>query len=272
MSNKTQRSTLPLVFLPHPLILLPGARLTFPISNRQAESLIRLIDSSLHNPLLAAVPLVQHQGNTSVNKWGVTALIKRFVRPGTHSDDERYFLTLAGIARVSLLDPSKLQISIPGTSSPSADSHPLPRVDVIHPPPDAELPPPFDVAQDFKAVAIRLLERLARDNSQSLQRRESWSRIAQLVEETEIHKVATLADAIVSAVGAEHADKLGGLFFGFFTRVPCLPSNCPLLPRFWSFGSYTVSARSVCFPGPSPQSVDSHVSVLAPLTTPWLMH
>ena len=245
MSTKPLRSTLPLVFLPHPLLLLPGARLTFPISNRQAESLIRLIDTSLHNPLLAAVPLVQHQGNTSVNKWGVTALIKRFVRPRTHSDDERYFLTLAGIARVSLLDHDKLQIPIPGTSSPSADSHLLPRVEVIHPPPDAELPPPPDVAQDFKAVAIRLLERLARDNSQSAQRRESWSRIAQLVEETEIHKVATLADAIVSAVGAEHADKLGGLFS---VLLPVVRVSQATVPCYRAFG---LSEAAPSVPGPS---------------------
>jgi ATP-dependent Lon protease len=197
--------SLPLILLPHPLILLPGSRVTFPITSRQADSLILLLDSSLHNPLLAAVPLVQHQGVTSVNKWGVTALVKRFVRPGLHSNDERHLLTLAGIARVCLAHTQQIPSS-------SLDSHRLPHVDVIHPPADADSPPSPEVAQDFKAAAIRLLERLARDNSQSVRRRESWSRIAQLVEEAEIHKVATLADAIIAAVGAEHADKLGGSF------------------------------------------------------------
>jgi ATP-dependent Lon protease len=69
--------------------------------------------------------------------------------------------------------------------------------------------------QDFKAAAIRLLERFAQDASQSARKRESWARIAQVVDETEPDKAAAVADAIVSAVGAEHADKLGegGLSF-----------------------------------------------------------
>ncbi|KAH9044893.1 ATP-dependent protease La [Lactarius deliciosus] len=68
---------------------------------------------------------------------------------------------------------------------------------------------PADVVQDFKAAAIRLLERFSQDTSQSARKRESWTRIAHLVEENESpHKAAALADAIISVVGAEHADKL----------------------------------------------------------------
>jgi ATP-dependent Lon protease len=82
-------------------------------------------------------------------------------------------------------------------------------VAVIQSPPDAQSPPAPDIVQDFKAAAIRLLERFAQDPSQSARKRESWARIALVVDETEPDKVAALADAIVSAVGAEHADKLG---------------------------------------------------------------
>jgi hypothetical protein len=85
----------------------------------------------------------------------------------------------------------------------------LSRVDVVHPPPDANSPPTPDVVQDFKAAAIRLLERFAQDSSQSARKRESWSRIAHLVDETEPSRAAALADAIVSAIGADKADKLG---------------------------------------------------------------
>lgn len=201
--------TLPIIVLPYPLILLPGARATFPITNKQADALIRLINSSHHNPVLAAVPLVQHEGTTSVNKWGVTALIKRFVRPRAHSADQRYLLTLAGIARVCLTNHPHPQ-AVP---VPSPSSHPLPRVDVTLPAPDADLPPSPDVVQDFKVAAIRLLERLAQDDAQSTLKREGWSSIAQLVAGTEIHQAAALADAIISALGAEHADKLGEFFF-----------------------------------------------------------
>ncbi|KAH9177268.1 hypothetical protein EDB89DRAFT_2226293 [Lactarius sanguifluus] len=81
------------------------------------------------------------------------------------------------------------------------------RSDTSHPQPDADSPPAADVVQDFKAAAIRLLERFSQDTSQSARKRESWARIAHLVEESGSHKAAALADAINSAVDVEHADK-----------------------------------------------------------------
>lgn len=192
-----EQPTLPLVVLPFPLVLLPGARATFPIPANLADALLRLIESSPGNPVLAAVPLVQNEGTTSVHKWGVTARITRFVRPRANSD-ESHLLTLTGIARIRLTHPPQV----------INDPLPLPRLDVSHPPPDADLPPAADVVQDFKAAAIRLLERFAQDTSQPTHKRESWSRIARLVDDSELHKTAALADAIISAVGAEHADKL----------------------------------------------------------------
>lgn len=89
----------------------------------------------------------------------------------------------------------------------------LSRVDVVHTPPDSHSLPPLDVVQDFKAAAIRLLERFAQDASQSARKRESWSRNAHLVDETEPSRAAALADAIVSLIGADNADKLGGSSF-----------------------------------------------------------
>lgn len=195
------QSTLPLIPLPYPLILLPGARATFPISHKQADALIRLLDSSPSNPLLAAVPLLQHEGATTLNRWGVTARVARFVRPRSHSD-EPYLLTLTGTARVRLADN-------PPSHAADADALSLPPFGVVHPPPDAHSPPAPDIVHDFKTAAIRLSERFAQDASQSARKRESWVRIAQLVNETESERAAALADAIVSAVGAEHADKLG---------------------------------------------------------------
>ena len=193
-----QQPTLPLLVLPFPLVLLPGARATFPLAANIADALIRLVESSPSNPVLAAVPVVQNEGNTFVHKWGVTARITRFVRPRAHSD-EPHLLTLTGIARIRLANLP------PAINGPV----PLPHIDVSYPPPDTDTPPAADVVQDFKAAAIRLLERFAQDTSQAARKRESWSRIAQLVDETEPQRTAALADAIISAVGAEHADKIG---------------------------------------------------------------
>lgn len=240
-STFTMSQSLHLIPLPYPLILLPGARATFPVPNKQAAALIHLADSSVTNPVLAAVPLVQHEGTTSLNKWGVVARITRFVRPRPHSD-EPYLLTLTSTTRVCLSNPPE---RVP---SDKDDGPPLPRVDVVHPPPDANSHPAPDVVQDFKTAAVRLLERFAQDTSQSARKRESWTRIAHLVEETESDKAAALADAIVSAVGAEHADKLGESL-----SISCWP-NDRLSTRFrpaslgWerpSFGYISESVLSI---------------------------
>jgi len=80
--------------------------------------------------------------------------------------------------------------------------------------------------QNFKAAAVRLLERFAQDTSQSARKRESWARIAQLVDETEPERAAVHADAIVSAVGEEHADKFGEHPSFHLAMLFCLPPVC----------------------------------------------
>ncbi|KAH9011196.1 ATP-dependent protease La [Lactarius hengduanensis] len=142
------------------------------LSSRQMPSWVFRLRTD--NPVLAAVPLFQNEGNIAVHKWAVTARITRFVRPRANSD-EPHLLTFTGIARVRLTDP-----------------------------------PQEAVVQDFKAAAIRLLERFSQDTSQSARKRESWTRIAHLVEESESYKATALADAIISTVGAEHAEQLDG--------------------------------------------------------------
>jgi hypothetical protein len=57
--------------------------------------------------------------------------------------------------------------------------------------------------QDFNAATLP--EHFVQDTLQAAHKHESWSCIAQFVDE-----VAALADAIISAVSAEPADKLGG--------------------------------------------------------------
>ena len=55
--------TVPLILLPFPLVLLPGARATFPLHANIAEPLRRLIEPSPSNSLLAAVPLSRMREN-----------------------------------------------------------------------------------------------------------------------------------------------------------------------------------------------------------------
>ncbi|KAH8987330.1 ATP-dependent protease La [Lactarius akahatsu] len=185
-----EQPTLPLIILPFPLVLLPGARATFPIPANLADAL-------LPTPSSPPYPSSKTRETPSSTSGLSPPRITRFVRPRPNSD-EPHLLTLTGLARVRLTDPPQVV----------NDPLPLPRLDVSYPPQDADSPPATDVVQDFKAAAIRLLERFSQDTSQSARKRESWTRIAHLVEESESHKAAALADAIISAVGAEHADKL----------------------------------------------------------------
>ncbi|KAH9020040.1 hypothetical protein EDB85DRAFT_2153345 [Lactarius pseudohatsudake] len=75
---------------------------------------------------------------------------------------------------------------------------PLPRLDASYPLQDADSPPATDVVHNFNAAAIRLLEHFSQVTSQSARKRESWTRIAHLVEEGESHKAAALAAATVT--------------------------------------------------------------------------
>jgi len=147
--------------------------------------LIHLFNSSILNPVFATAPFVQHDGTTSLHEWGATA---RFVRPRAQSDEPylAYLLTLANITHIRLTNTStNTSPSKNNTATGTGISDPLPRVTVIHSPPDAQSPPAPDIVQDFKAAASRSLERFAQDTPQSARNRESWARIAHVVDETE---------------------------------------------------------------------------------------
>ncbi|KAI0299475.1 hypothetical protein BC826DRAFT_966931 [Russula brevipes] len=75
-------------------------------------------------------------------------------------------------------------------------------------PSDSRAPPTHDVVKDLKAAAVHLQELFAQDAALLARKRKSWVPIVGLVEETEPEKAAALADAVVAAVGAGHADKL----------------------------------------------------------------
>ncbi|KAH9027506.1 ATP-dependent protease La [Lactarius deliciosus] len=109
---------------------------------------------------------------------------------------------------ISSLSPASPASALPIPHKSSTTPYSYPALDVSYPPQDADSPPAADVVQDFKAAAIHLLEHFSQDTSQSARKRESCTRIAHLVEESESHKAAALADAIISAIDVEHADKL----------------------------------------------------------------
>ncbi|KAA1475792.1 ATP-dependent protease La [Dentipellis sp. KUC8613] len=188
----TQLHTLP---LPHPLLLLPAARVTIPISAAAVDDLLDLIDSS-DPATVAVVPLVRPSG-TTLHEWGVSAHIVRLVRP-TRPSTQPYLLSVQGVARIRLA--SSHAVSVNNRES-------LPKLTYSEPSPDADGAPSREVIAAFRSAALRLLDRLAKDSVQP-RRKEGWLKIVSLVEETSDDRMGWLADTLVSAVNGEYNDKL----------------------------------------------------------------
>ncbi|KAF8841835.1 ATP-dependent protease La [Paxillus ammoniavirescens] len=210
---------LPVLPLPHPLILLPTARLTIPISRTLADSLLAILDDSeAGQPVLAAIPVpvptepntndvaninVLLEAPTTANTpptHGVAARVVRLVRPRTlaspGSPRQPYLLSLHGLTRIRLVQALDLD---PATF----DS--LPQHAVTYPATDTT--PSRETIDAFKDAALRLLDRLAKDSVQT-QRKDDWLKVASMVEDLSDQRAAWMSDVLVAAVTGQYADKL----------------------------------------------------------------
>lgn len=192
---------LPVLPLAHPVVLLPSSRLTFPVSRAVGEGLhILIADSEDDQTLVAAVPISVADADAKIPnapmQWGTMARIVRLVRPPARNTRQSYLVSLEGLSRVRFttsLDKDDIQDVLP----PLRVEHPL------------EGPSPSGGTVDaFRRAALALLDRLSRDTPQQ-GRKETWTRVSNMVEGIGDDRAAWLADVIVSAVGGEYVDKLG---------------------------------------------------------------
>jgi ATP-dependent Lon protease len=220
---------LPVLPLPHPLILLPTARLTIPISRTLADSLLAILDDSeAGQPVLAAIPVpvptepntndvaninVLLEAPTTANTpptHGVAARVVRLVRPRTlaspGSPRQPYLLSLHGLTRIRLVQALDLD---PATF----DS--LPQHAVTYPATDTT--PSRETIDAFKDAALRLLDRLAKDSVQT-QRKDDWLKVASMVEDLSDQRAAWMSDVLVAAVTGQYADKLGEYIVFLFSE------------------------------------------------------
>ena len=102
---KTTTPTLPILPLPHPLLILPGARLSLPIGADVGHQLTKLIREADDNPIVAAVPIIKSNNaennakgeQYSLGEWGCATRVTRLVRALNAS--EKFIITVQGLAR-----------------------------------------------------------------------------------------------------------------------------------------------------------------------------
>ena len=187
-------SILPVLPLSHPLILLPSGRVTLPVSKRIGEALLNLVQQSEDQPIVAAVPLTSP--DSSLYEWGTAARIVRLIKPPIRNPKQPYLLSLNGVTRVRIVDDLSADLS-----------QGILHLHVEYPKTD-DIPSPENVVK-FKAAALKLLNQLARDTTQEV-KRESYNKVAALVEEVSHVRAAWIADVILSSTNADYKDKLGG--------------------------------------------------------------
>jgi ATP-dependent Lon protease len=204
-------STLAVLPLPHPIILLPAARITLPFNLSLGERILSLVDQSDDQPVIAAVPFTNSNGPDSgpsiLSQWGTAARIVRIVRPPPRNPRQPYLVSLQGLTRIHLKSPIVFN-NDKNNKSRSVDSLVVRPVEY----PDTNGVPSSESVAVFKGAALRLLDRLANDASQP-SRKDGWLKVSAMVEDVSDSKAPSMADVMVAAVNGEYSDKLGTLIY-----------------------------------------------------------
>lgn len=193
-------SKLPVLQLPHPLILLPASRFTMALSKEQGEAVLALIEQSDALPVVAAVPITNTPTASSApvySEWGTATRVLRLVRPPARNPRQPYLVSLHGLTRVHLTAPFTAPTSLETT---------LPIHEIEYPP--TERIPSRDVVDKFKHSALRLLDRLANDAVQS-SRKEGYQKIASMLDDITDARAPWMADVLIGSINGEYDDKLG---------------------------------------------------------------
>lgn len=210
-------STLPVLGLAHPLILLPTSRFTVPVTKDIGDAILSLIDQSDALPVIAAVPLTlpstpNHLPDPDIpaadlqqqiSEWGTAARVLRLIRPPARNPRQPYLVSLHGLTRVRLIHLHANKDKL----NHLADS--LPVLNVEYPP--TEKLPNRETVDRFKQAALRLLDRLARDAAQPA-RKDGYNKIASMFDDITDARTPWMADVLVGSINTDYADKLGPLY------------------------------------------------------------
>lgn len=211
--------TLPVLALPHPLVLLPTARITLPVHRLTGEALLNLVQESEAQPVIAAVPLASPEA--PIHGWGVAARITRLIKPPSKNPKQPFLLSLHGITRIRIFEAANSE-SQDQVVSISPDGG-LQERKVEYAPPDGV--PSMEWVVKFKTAALRLLDHLARDTTQQT-KRDTYNKVASMLEEMSDQRAPWMADVMVASVNGDYADKLGEFSFRSLHTLSflCFPS------------------------------------------------
>ncbi|KAI1790585.1 ATP-dependent protease La [Ganoderma leucocontextum] len=185
---------LPVLTLPHPLVLLPTARIQLSLDDATGTRLIDLVQRSEVQLVIGTVPCTS---SSTVHPWGTAARVVRIVRPISKSPQRLYHVTLHGLSRIYLPDTK---------SQAPFNSRDLIELKAEYPKTDAQ--PTQEIVASFRAAASKLLESLAQDATQQ-SRKEVYVKIAQMMEEVSDDRTPWMADVIVAGINkVEYDDKL----------------------------------------------------------------
>jgi len=233
-------SKLHILPLPHPLILLPSARLTLPVSKDLGESILALIEESEVLPVVAGVPITAPptvtpvQPNPGLAEWGTAARVLRLVKPPARNPRQPYLLSLHGLTRVRITSPFTPNSGLDGS---------LTLHDIEYPP--TETVPSREAVDKFKHSALRLLDRLARDSVQQ-SRKDAYNKIAAMLDDITHARAPWMADVLVGSINGEYNDKLGAY---------TLPS--PQLTLVLTYNPYSQQSSPPPTPKPASNCVQS---------------
>jgi ATP-dependent Lon protease len=224
---------LSIIPLSYPLILLPAARITLPLTKEQARTIIAQLHenndrSQPTKNTLGALPVTPPQSEATdapiqVAKWGCVARIVRLIRPSPLQQPGQHFIVIQGLNRFQLLEEPVFT-----REDLSAG---LKTVRVAIPPSDLRSHPNPTTIREFKEAAIKLLSRLNKDTSTNSARKEAWLRLTDLMDEIEDERLAWFADVMVGAVAREYNDKLGMFLLSPTLRIPHTNHRLPMHSR-----------------------------------------
>ena len=166
--------------------------MTLPIPKEVAATIQDFIDQSEDSTvLLAAVPTLQPPPNSVYSRWASVSRVVRLVKPRNGS--QTYGVALHALRRAYL--PTAF-------SDEPLSFHPM-----YYSEEDDQLLD-LEAVEKFRQRAGQLLDRLARDATQQLQKA-NFRRTAAILQDSNDSQLPLMADLIVAKINAEFEDKLG---------------------------------------------------------------